>query len=203
MRTATPSQSSSITGGMGTLACVSSVWRTSQVRDAIDFWSLTFCLCPFLSVGFLAIIVFRQKSELSTNTGGDMCSSSTVTSLKKKTAFEKAYFNLRSNVYRSIFVALCIFFCVCIFVSIWTLTFSPTASWEAFSVFTTSETAKKNPVKRGVEVWATGLNHLSTSVSDIVRLSDVKSLTPPVHVLLSQRGVLPKFVPKCLCNVTS
>lgn len=61
----------------------------------------------------------------------------------------------------------------------------------------------KNTVKLGAEVWASGLNHLSTSVSDIVRLSDIKSLTPPVHVLLSQRGMLPKFVPKCLCNVTS
>lgn len=105
-----------------------------------------------------------------------MRSSSTITSLKNKPAFEKAYFNLCSNLYRSIFMTLRS--------QVRTLTFSPTTSWEAFSVFTASKTAKKkNTVKLGAEVCAAGLNHLSTSVGDIVRLSDIKSLTPPVHVL--------------------
>lgn len=110
MRTVTPWQSSSITGGMGTLACVSSVWRTSQVRDAIDFWSLTFCLCPFLYVGFLRSLSSDRK-VICLSTLEVICVHQLL--LVWKSAFKKAYFNLCSNVYRSIFMTLRIFMCVC------------------------------------------------------------------------------------------
>lgn len=101
-RTGTPSQSSLTTDVMETSACVSWVWKTSQVSDWIVFWLLTFVYavpcCGYLWVLWVPFEQTISKWPVS------QCWWCTVSSLNLSPIFEKASFHLRSP---------CLLECVC------------------------------------------------------------------------------------------